>query len=308
MLDGLVRYPLQDWNETVTAASPADRPGRLAVGVVGAGRAGSALAAALRRAGHRLVAATPSGRAYPLLGDLPRRDAAAVAADADLLLLTVPDDDLAGLVRGLVAQDAIRPGQLVLHASGVHGLSVLGPATDAGALPLALHPAMTFSGETTDLDRMTGTSIAVTAPDELRAVGEVLALELGGEPVWIPEALRPVWHAGLAHGANHLVTLVGQAADLLTRAGVDEPKHVLAPLLSAALEGALRLGDQALTGPVVRGDARTVAAHLQVLAADPARGAYLALARATADRALASGRLRAADAEGLLGVLGEVPR
>ncbi len=292
----------------MTTARPADRPGRLQIGVVGAGRTGSALAAALRRAGHQVVAATPSTRTLPLLGEVERMPAAEVAAISQLLLLTVPDDALADLVRGLAATGAIQPGQLVVHASGLHGLAVLSPASDAGALPLALHPAMTFSGEETDLDRLVGTSVAVTAPDALRPVGEVLALEIGGEPVWVSEALRPLWHAGLAHGANHLTTLVGQAVDLLVRAGIEQPQHVLAPLLSAALDNALRAGDAALTGPVVRGDAGTVAAHLEVLAGDPARASYLALARATADRALASGRLRATDAEGLLDVLGEVPR
>lgn len=287
----------------MTALSPAARPGRLSVGVLGAGRTGSALAAALTRAGHRVVAATPSSRLFPLLGDVPRLPADEVAAAADLLLLTVPDDALDGLVRGLAATDAVHPGQLVVHTSGVHGLAVLSPATAAGALPLALHPAMTFTGEETDLDRLPGTTVAVTAPDALRAAGEVLVLEVGGEPVWVPEALRPLWHAGLAHGANHLVTLVGQTVDLLRRAGVERPEHVLAPLLTAALEGALRSGDAALTGPVVRGDASTVAAHLDVLAGDPARASYLALARATADRALDSGRLRAAQGEGLLEVL-----
>ncbi len=291
-----------------SALRPADRPGRLAVGVVGAGRAGSALGAAFARAGHRVVAATPSTLDYPWLGAPPRLPAADVAARADLLLLTVPDDALADLVRGLAATSALRPGQLVLHASGAHGLAVLAPAAGAGALPLALHPAMTFTGEETDLARLAGTTVAVTAPDALRPIGEVLALELGGEPVWVPEGLRPLWHAGLAHGANHLVTLVGQCVDLLRRAGVEQPEHVLSPLLTAALEGALRSGVAALTGPVVRGDAETVAAHLEALLGDPARPAYLALARATADRALDAGRLRAVDAERLLDVLGEVAR
>jgi predicted short-subunit dehydrogenase-like oxidoreductase (DUF2520 family) len=290
------------------AVRPEQRPGRLTIGVLGAGRTGSALAAALTRAGHRVVAATPSSRPYPLLGDVPRMPADEVAARSQLLLLTVPDDALDGLARGLASTGAVRPGQLVVHASGVHGLAVLSPIAQAGALPLALHPAMTFTGEDTDLDRLPGTTVAVTTPDALRPAGEVLVLEIGGEPVWVPEALRPLWHAGLTHGANHLVTLVGQTVDLLRRAGVESPEHVLAPLLTAALEGALRSGDAALTGPVVRGDARTVAAHLQVLVGDPARASYLTLARATADRALDAGRLRAADAEGLLEVLGEVTR
>jgi predicted short-subunit dehydrogenase-like oxidoreductase (DUF2520 family) len=288
---------------TASPAGASQRPGRLTVGVLGAGRAGSALGAALRRAGHTLVAATPASRDWPLLEGVPRRPADEVVAGVQLLLLTVPDDALADLAAGLAATGVARPGQLVVHASGVHGLDVLAPLTAAGGLPLALHPAMTFTGEETDLDRIPGTTVAVTAPEELRAAGEVLVLEIGGEPVWVPEELRPLWHAGLAHGANHLVTLVGQAADLLRRAGVEQPTHVLAPLLSAALEGALRSGDAALTGPVARGDAATVGAHLDVLAGDPAWPSYVALARATADRALASGRLRPADAVGLLAVL-----
>jgi predicted short-subunit dehydrogenase-like oxidoreductase (DUF2520 family) len=120
--------------------------------------------------------------------------------------------------------------------------------------------------------------------------------------VWVRDADRPLWHAALAHAANHLVTLVASSEDLLARAGAEDPGRVLAPLLSAALDGALRRGDAALTGPVSRGDAGTVAAHLAALPQE-VRPSYLALARLTADRALASGRLTPARAEGLLGVL-----
>jgi predicted short-subunit dehydrogenase-like oxidoreductase (DUF2520 family) len=114
-----------------------------------------------------------------------------------------------------------------------------------------------------------------------------------------------LWHAALAHGANHLVTVVVQSMDLLRAAGVADPARVLGPLLSAALDNVLRTGDDALTGPVARGDAGTVAAHVRALAhVDPeALRTYRALARATADRSLASGRLQAADAEALLDAL-----
>ena len=75
------------------------------------------------------------------------------------------------------------------------------------------------------------------------------------EPVWIDEADRALYHAALAHGANHLVTLVASSMDLLRAAGVENPQRLLGPLLSAALDNALRHGDAGLTGPVVRGEA-----------------------------------------------------
>ena len=183
---------------------------------------------------------------------------------------------------------------------------MLDPAVRAGALPLALHPVMTFTGRPDDIDRLAGISFGVTAPDSLRPAAEALVVEMGGEPVFIAEEQRDLYHAALASAANHLVTLVVQAADLLRDAGVDEPARMLGPLLSAALDNALRLGDAALTGPVARGDADTVASHIAALrtAAPEALPAYLALARLTADRALAAGTLSAPDAQRLLGVLG----
>ena len=294
---------------------PAGHPARLRVGVVGAGRAGTALAAALRRAGHEVVAASAVSEASlrRIRRDLPGtavRPPAQVVSAADLVLLTVPDDALAGLVAGLAATGADFAGRLVAHASGRHGLAVLDPATRAGALPLALHPVMTFTGRPDDIDRLAGISFGVTAPDPLRPVAEALVVEMGGEPVFIAEEHRNLYHAALASGANHLVTLVVQAADLLREAHVAQPERMLGPLLSAALDNALRLGDAALTGPVARGDADTVASHVGALrAASPgALPAYLALARLTADRALSAGTLSAADAQRLLGVLGGAPR
>ncbi len=294
---------------------PAGHPARLRVGVVGAGRAGTALAAALRRAGHEVVAASAVSDASlrRIRRDLPGtvvRQPAQVVSAADLVLLTVPDDVLPGLVAGLVATGADLEGRLVAHASGRHGLAVLDPATRAGALPLALHPVMTFTGRPDDIDRLAGISFGVTAPGPLRPVAEALVVEMGGEPVFIAEEHRNLYHAALASGANHLVTLVVQAADLLREAGVGQPERMLGPLLSAALDNALRLGDAALTGPVARGDAETVASHVGALrAASPgALPAYLALARLTADRALSAGTLSAADAQRLLGVLGGTPR
>ena len=285
-------------------------PAELGVGVVGAGRVGTALAAALRRSGHRIVAvsavsAASLDRVQAILPGTPVRLPQEVVASADLVLLTVPDDALPALVSGLAAPGTDLAGRLVMHASGRHGLAVLEPATRRGALPLALHPVMTFTGRPDDVDRLAGVSFGVTTPEPLRPVAEVLVMEMGGEPVFIAEENRDLYHAALAGAANHLVTQVVQAADLLSAAGVAQPSRMLGPLLGAALDNALRLGDAALTGPVARGDAETVAGHLAALraAAPEALPAYLALARLTADRALASGMLKAPDAQRLLEVL-----
>lgn len=278
---------------------------RLTVGVIGVGRVGAVLGAALARAGHEVVAVSAVSessrdRAESFLPDAEVLEPGEVCARANLVLLAVPDDALEGLVAGLAAVGAFQRGQLLVHVSGRHGLGVLAPAV--GTLPMALHPVQTFTGMSLDLDRISGIAYGVTAPDELRPIAEALVLELGGEPVWVRDEDRPLWHAALAHAANHLVTLVASAEDLLRRAGAEDPGRVLAPLLSAALDGALRRGDAALTGPVSRGDAGTVAAHLAALP-EEVRPSYRSLARLTADRALASGRLTPARAEGLLGVL-----
>lgn len=297
----------------MTAPLPVHPHHPLRVGVVGAGRVGAVLGAALDAAGHRVVAVSSRSdtrRVAALLPDVPIVAPARVPAGVDLVLLAVPDDALPQLVAELADAGAFVAGQLVAHTSGRHGLAALEPAVRAGARPLALHPVLPFTGTRDDLARLTGIAYGVTAPDDLRPVAQALVDDLAGELVWVAEQRRALWHAALAHGANHLTSLVASSADLLRLAGAEHPERVLAPLLDAALSGALRQGDDALTGPVVRGDAGTLRAHLEVLAAvaPEVLPSYLAMARLTADRALASGRLDPDRAGALLDVLGSVPR
>jgi predicted short-subunit dehydrogenase-like oxidoreductase (DUF2520 family) len=296
--------PERDAYADITPAAPAAYP--LVVGIVGTGRVGGVLGAALHAAGHRVIAASGASaasrdriaRLLPYAAHLPVPDVARAATG--LLLIAVPDDALAEVVAELHRAGALRPGQVVAHPSGVHGLAVLGPV----ARPLALHPAMTFTGGAGDLSRLPGTAFGITAPEALRPFAARLVTDLGGVPEWVAEADRPLYHAALAHGANHLVTLVNEAADLLRAAGVAQPSVVLGPLLRAGLDNALRFGDAALTGPVSRGDAGTVAKHLDRMPVQFAP-AYLALARRTADRAAAAGRLSPTGAELLLDAFAE---
>lgn len=288
-------------------------PASVSVGVIGAGRVGAVLAAALRAAGHEIVAVAGEsdasrGRIAALLPGVRVAKPTDVARAADLLLLTVPDDMLANVVTMLSASGAIAPGTLVVHTSGKHGLAVLEPAREVGARVIALHPAMTFTGTRIDLERLGGCVFGVTAEAGERAITEQLVSDLGGTPTWVAEELRTLYHAGLAHGANHLVTLVSEAMEILSAAGAADPAGTLRPLLSAALDNALTQGDAALTGPIVRGDVGTVEAHLGELAAHApqALGSYLALARATLARSVTDGRLLPIRAQRLRSVLDAV--
>jgi len=266
--------------------------------VIGAGRVGAVLAAALGATGHHVVAAVGRSaasrtRIETLLPEAEVGTPREVARACELLLLSVPDDDLPSVVDELVASGSIRAGQVVVHTSGRHGTSVLAPAATLGAVVLALHPAMTFTGSQVDLGRLPGCVYGLTGGDGARPVGEQLVSDLQGQVAWLPERQRTVYHAALAHGANHLVTVVTQAIDLLRAAGVPDPSATLRPLLTAALDNALDFGDAALTGPVARGDRSTVSAHLHALAGAPpaTTDSYLVMARATVQRAVADGRL-----------------
>jgi len=276
---------------------------QLSIGVIGAGRVGTVLAAKFRIAGHIITSVSGRSdvtrmRVETLLPGVDILEREAVAARSELLILSVPDDSLIRVAEELAATGTIRPGQVVMHTSGRHGLEALAALTRRGARPIAFHPAMTFTGTDVDLDRTC--VFGLTAADTERALAEELVADLGGTPMWVDEANRALYHAALAHGANHLVTLVTQSMDILRMAGAADPAAVLRPLLSAALDNSLAYGDAALTGPVVRGDVITIRAHVDAFSqahVNPTTvDAYLEMARATANRAESSGRLPAAEA------------
>ena len=262
------------------------RPARLKVGVISGGRVGTAIGAALERADHVVVACSAISAASRRLSerrlpDTPVLSVPDVADQAELLLLTVPDSELSGIVSGLAATGAVRPGTIVAHTSGANGIGVLAPLTAQGCTPLAIHPAMTFTGGDEDLARLGDTCFGITAADETGyAIAQSLVLEIGGEPFGVREEARTLYHAALAHGSNHVVTLIADAVEALRAAltgqellGQERPgdapgglaERIIGPLARAALENTLQRGQAALTGPVARGDAAAVAAHLAAL-------------------------------------------
>ena len=220
------------------------------MGIVGAGRVGAVLGAALAAAGHDVVAAAglsaaSAERAARLLPGVPLLPTDEVVAAADLVVLAVPDDTLPGLVAGLAETGVWRAGQMTFHTSGAHGLAVLAPAELAGVLPLALHPAMTFTGTPEDADRLTGAPFGVTSHPAHRAVAETLVLEMGGEPFFVAEADRRLYHAALVHRRQppgHPRRRGGRPA--ARRPASPTPRGCSAPLLTAALDNGLRRGDR----------------------------------------------------------------
>ncbi len=299
---------------------------RLRIAIIGPGRVGRALAMGWKNVGHTIVATTSSSKEQvrdALSWQLPNTPmvAADELPDADLVAVTTPDDAVGPVVDSLAKLGRWRPGQIVLHASGSHGLDVLEPAARAGALTIAIHPAMTFSGYSLDLQRLVDCPVAVTANAVAMPIAQALIYELQAQPVPIEDGQRQLYHAALTHGANHIFTVLTQARSALELAGVEDSGAFLRPLAQASLENALAEDPSALTGPVVRADTGTLRRHLtqlQSLQQSPAArppyfgsrevaDTYLALAQATALLAREAGRLSQRQLDAVLLALRDKP-
>ena len=281
------------------------------VAVIGAGTLGTAVAVLLEAAGHRVVGISgreeTRRRASRFLPGAPFLEPAEAAAAAELVVIATPDDVIEPTVGALAAAAAVGPGTWVAHLSGSLGLDVLDPAVGAGARVLAVHPLQTFPDVASALDRLPGSSIAITAQDdEGYLLGEQLVEDLRGLPFRLSAELRPLYHAAAVFASNYLVTSSGIAESLFAAAGVPDPAGAMAPLQRASLENVERQGSaHALTGPAVRGDAGTIRRNLGALErhAPELVPAYVAMARATLDLAERSGRLSSGARAAVEGVL-----
>ena len=221
-----------------------ERSGRLGIGIIGAGRVGPVLGAALNRAGHAIVgisavSAESRDRADAMLPGVPVLEIPDVIERSELVILAVPEGELEALVAGLAATKAWQPGQLVLHTAPGHGTAVLAPAMALGAIPLAVHPAMAFTGTSIDLSRLRDSYCAVTAPTPVLPIGQALVVEMGAEPVIVAEADRAAYAEAIATATSFSTAIVGQAIGILQSLGMEEPGRVIAPLVRSAVENAL---------------------------------------------------------------------
>jgi predicted short-subunit dehydrogenase-like oxidoreductase (DUF2520 family) len=218
------------------------RDGRLGVGIIGAGRVGPVVGAALGGAGHAVVGITTGSdddRVEAMLPGVPVLDVLEVIRRSELVIIAVPHDELPGLVAGLAAVSAWQPGQLVLHTDPAYGTGVLAPAVAQGVIPLAVHPAVAFTGTSMDLRVLAHSYAAVTAPAPVLPIAQALAVEIGCEPVVVAEENRAAYAEALATATEFSRSIVRQSTSLLARAGVESPGRYLSALMHSTVDQAL---------------------------------------------------------------------
>lgn len=253
--------------------------------IYGAGRIGLAVANLARKRGVEVVGLwnprpLRERRAELAAGFAVTVDEALVPASADLWLIAVPDDAIATAAERLAATGGPWPGA-VAHCAGAHPAALLQPLAEAGVACASWHPAMTFRGTASDVGALSDAVVALEGDEAAFEGFEGLCRHLGLECVHIPAEHKPQYHAALVFAANGRVALDAASARLLRSTGVDARTagSMLVPLIARTASNLeVTLPEEALTGPVARGDVRTVREQLAALAAFPRlRRLYCAL-------------------------------
>ncbi|MEN6561638.1 MAG: Rossmann-like and DUF2520 domain-containing protein [Acidobacteriota bacterium] len=275
--------------------------------IVGAGRLGTSLAAALVRRGWELevvadrdVRAARESRRIIGRGRVSASLAAAAAARG-LVIIAVPDDAVGRAAASLARAGGPWAGRVVLHTSGLLPSSVLGPLARRGASAASLHPVQAFPRKDLPASVFAGITWGVEGGAAAVEAAETIVRALRGRVLLVAAGDKALYHAACVLASNALVALESTAAGLLERTGLDAEAAAatLAPLLQGTLQNVKSLGlEKALTGPILRGDLKTVRRHLEALKGAPRErevyavlgGRILSLA---AKRGLPPGRVRA---------------
>lgn len=201
------------------------------------------------------------------------------------VVLTVSDRVLHEVSMALAARGAPPKGCPVLHTSGAWGADPLEPLHRAGYQVGTLHPLQSIANPLSGAERLTGSGFALSGEPEALVFARRIIGALGGRGITVPVSQRPLYHASAVFASNFLVVLLREAVRLFVEAGAseDEAEQALLALARGTLANAGELGlDQALTGPVKRGDVETVALHLRTLDREGAR-LYALLGRRALD-------------------------
>jgi predicted short-subunit dehydrogenase-like oxidoreductase (DUF2520 family) len=279
------------------------------IALIGAGRVGTAVTEVLRRRGHEVTGvssrlAESAERAAARLHSTTFDHRSGLPA-ADVILLGVPDD----AVESVVAEIApwLEAGTIVIHFAGALGLSPLKKASDSGAGIAALHPVQTFPDIERGIERLPGSAWGVTAPPATARWAEALvAADLEGLPVLVPDEARSIWHAAAVSTSNGIAALLAVGEAMLAAIGIADPQRVLGPLAAGTVANAgERGGAESLTGPVVRGEKESIGRHLKALtdASPHLVDDYALIARVIVDSATRANRINEEEATKLLELL-----
>jgi predicted short-subunit dehydrogenase-like oxidoreductase (DUF2520 family) len=250
---------------------------RRTLGIVGPGKVGTAIAARAAGAGWRIAAMIGRSQAsvdsaLAQVATSPRPGTAPSAlAECEIVLLTVRDDQIADCARQLAGLGAAGPGCIAAHCSGALPAGVLAPlAQTCGAALASLHPLQTFPSAAAALRKLEGTYFFCEGDRRALEVARGLIEDIGGRFRRIDSPAKPLYHAAAVMACNYLTALLDAAITLAGQAGIarGEALEALEPLVGTTVENTCALGpDEALTGPIARGDAGTVAEHLRAIGA-----------------------------------------
>jgi predicted short-subunit dehydrogenase-like oxidoreductase (DUF2520 family) len=248
-------------------AEPGEPP---LIGIIGAGAVGTALGAALHRAGWPVVAvgSRDEGRRARFRELVPTARAFAEAApvldEAELIVLAVPDD----VIPVLAGELRLYGGQALVHTSGVLGAEVLEPARAAGTQVGGFHPLVAFADTERAIAALRGATVAIEGDDQLATLLAEMAEALGATAVRLAPGSKAAYHAAAVLAAGGFVALLDAIAELAAAAGLDEDGAlaIYGRLIEQTLDNARALGIRAaLTGPMIRGDVGTLERHLDAL-------------------------------------------
>lgn len=276
----------------------------LKTGFVGAGTTGTALAVRLSQKGWPVVGVasrtlTSAQRLSHLVPNCQVYHTAQELADvAEMVFLTTPDD----VIAEVCSQVCWHEGQSVLHCSGAHSVDILEPARRLGASVGSFHPLQTFADVKQALANLPGSTFALEAQEPLLETLKELTQLLSGNWVVLKPGDKVLYHVAAVFACNYLVTLVKAALDLWQDFGVSpkEATRALLPLIRGTINNIENIGlPDCLTGPVARGDVRTIERHLMALESTNVSllSTYRELALQTIPIALAKGKIDEEKAE-----------
>ena len=267
-----------------------DKYKKFPLGIIGAGRAGAPIGRALENAGfnvHAISARSSESkiRAKKLLLNVAIQSEENILKTSKIVILALPDDELEKFVSTANENKLFANNQYVIHISGSKGLEVF-ENISAKIIPIAVHPAMTFTGSRYDVRRLVGATYGTTTNSKNgEQFVSYLIRELNGIEIPLTNEQRILYHAGLVHSANYLTTLIIESMEMLKIAGVNNPEIILQPLLKSTMENTLYKGEAALSGPIARGDVNVVKNHLQQIRKDTPEflNVYKELGKATVE-------------------------